>query len=128
MKRIQRKRTNGWKMPNNTIYVGRPTKYGNPFKLIGDILYVDASHRRKILSPWIIYDHNYLYTKEEGIKKCVELYKSWVIGNITSLVKPCPFTLAKARKELIGNDLACFCSLSSPCHADILIELLTNPL
>lgn len=34
-KRIQRKRTKGWKNPPNTIYVGRPTKYGNPFK-VGD--------------------------------------------------------------------------------------------
>lgn len=30
-KRIQRRRTKGWKMPPNTIYVGRPTKWGNPF-------------------------------------------------------------------------------------------------
>ena len=30
-KRVQRKRTKGWKMPANTIYVGRPTKFGNPF-------------------------------------------------------------------------------------------------
>ena len=33
-KRIQRKRTKGWRMPPNTVYVGRPTKWGNPF-LIG---------------------------------------------------------------------------------------------
>ncbi|MGN6417770.1 MAG: DUF4326 domain-containing protein [Pseudobacter sp.] len=32
-KRIQRKRTAGWKMPENTIYVGRPTKWGNPYKI-----------------------------------------------------------------------------------------------
>ena len=30
--RIQRKRTKGWKMPPNTVYVGRPTKWGNPFR------------------------------------------------------------------------------------------------
>ncbi|NDC16182.1 MAG: DUF4326 domain-containing protein [Synechococcaceae bacterium WB9_2_170] len=29
--RIQRRRTAGWRMPPNTIYVGRPTKWGNPF-------------------------------------------------------------------------------------------------
>jgi hypothetical protein len=29
--RIQRKRSKGWKMPPNTVYVGRPTKWGNPF-------------------------------------------------------------------------------------------------
>lgn len=31
--RIQRKRVRGWKMPPNTIYIGRPTKWGNPFTL-----------------------------------------------------------------------------------------------
>lgn len=29
--RVQRKRTKGWKMPPNTIYVGRGSKFGNPF-------------------------------------------------------------------------------------------------
>lgn len=33
MKRIQRKRTKGWKMPANTVYVGRPTKWGNPISV-----------------------------------------------------------------------------------------------
>ena len=32
-KRIQRKRSKGWKMPENTIYVGRGSKFGNPFKV-----------------------------------------------------------------------------------------------
>ena len=27
--RIQRKRTKGWTMPDNTVYVGRPSKWGN---------------------------------------------------------------------------------------------------
>lgn len=31
-KRIQRKRTKGWRMPENTIYVGRPSVYGNPYE------------------------------------------------------------------------------------------------
>lgn len=29
--RIQRKRVKGWKMPANAVYVGRPTKFGNPY-------------------------------------------------------------------------------------------------
>ena len=33
-KRIQRKRTKGWRMPDGAVYVGRPTKWGNPFKMI----------------------------------------------------------------------------------------------
>ena len=32
-KRVQRKRSAGWRMPPNTVYVGRPTKWGNPFRL-----------------------------------------------------------------------------------------------
>ena len=30
-KRIQRKREKGWKNPSGTVYVGRPTKWGNPY-------------------------------------------------------------------------------------------------
>lgn len=29
--RIQRQRTKGWRMPPNTVYVGRPSIFGNPF-------------------------------------------------------------------------------------------------
>lgn len=32
-KRIQRKRTRGWRMPSNAVYVGRPGKWGNPFRV-----------------------------------------------------------------------------------------------
>lgn len=32
-KRIQRKRTKGWRMPENAVYVGRPTKWGNPYSV-----------------------------------------------------------------------------------------------
>jgi hypothetical protein len=28
-----------------------------------------------------------------------------------------------ARRELAGRDLACWCSLDGPCHADVLIEI-----
>ena len=30
--RVQRRRVKGYRMPPNTVYVGRPTKWGNPFK------------------------------------------------------------------------------------------------
>lgn len=35
-RRIQRKRTKGWKMPPHSKYVGRPTKYGNEYRLPKD--------------------------------------------------------------------------------------------
>lgn len=31
--RIQRKRTKGWHLPRNAVYVGRPTQWGNPFRV-----------------------------------------------------------------------------------------------
>lgn len=31
--RIQRKRTKGWKMAENTVYVGRPSDWGNQFSV-----------------------------------------------------------------------------------------------
>src|SRR3990167_7060047 len=34
-RRIQRKRKKGWRMPDGAVYVGRPTKWGNPWQ-VGD--------------------------------------------------------------------------------------------
>lgn len=31
MERIQRRRCRGWRMPADAVYVGRPTRWGNPF-------------------------------------------------------------------------------------------------
>jgi hypothetical protein len=31
--RIQRRRSRGWRQPINAIFVGRPTKWGNPYKV-----------------------------------------------------------------------------------------------
>jgi hypothetical protein len=31
--RIQRRRSQGWRQPINAIYVGRPTRWGNPYKV-----------------------------------------------------------------------------------------------
>jgi hypothetical protein len=32
-------------------------------------------------------------------------------------------SIEDARRELKGRDLACWCSLDGPCHADVLIEI-----
>ena len=31
-KRVQRRRTKGWRKPPNTVYIGRSSKWGNPFR------------------------------------------------------------------------------------------------
>ena len=126
MNRVQRKRTKGFKMPPNTKCVNRGTKWGNPIKLIGDMIYINASHRRKILDPWV-------YLCMGDINDVVELYRLLVTDNISLTDRYFESTydidwwLDYFRnldvKELNGKNLACFCSLSSPCHADVLLEL-----
>lgn len=93
--RIQRKRTKGWKMPANTIYVGRPTKWGNPYKIGSG----------KTAQQCV---NDYTWTKAI----------SYIDGGWLPDV---------ARKELAGKNLACFCPLDQPCHADVLLKIANRP-
>lgn len=34
-----------------------------------------------------------------------------------------PFALANIREELAGKNLACWCKIGTPCHADVLLKL-----
>ena len=122
-KRIQRKRTKGWKMPENTVYVGRPTKWGNPFKLVGDMVFVDASHRRKILSPWICYSDGGGHTAEELVKLFRDLMMNLNSHPVEDAIYKKFRLMRDTIKDLQGKNLACFCKEGSPCHADVLIEL-----
>ncbi|RKY69337.1 MAG: hypothetical protein DRQ02_01370 [Candidatus Latescibacterota bacterium] len=88
--RIQRKRNRGWRMPANTIYVGRPTRWGNPFHV----------------------------GMQGNAAECVRLYRSWL--------RTMPILVADAKRELRGKNLACWCSLDQPCHADVLLELVKD--
>lgn len=108
--RIQRKRTRGWKMPVGAVYVGRPSKWGNPMK--------DTHSSREHLTAQ--FRRMFIGLKFRDIAK--DYPKSWVV-----------------RRELRGKDLACWCPLCtvheagkpfgvdcgdcSPCHADPLGEI-----
>lgn len=97
--RVQRKRTKGWKMPENTVYVGRPGKFGNPFT-IG----CNASEFSTNLPSCV-----------STVEEAVECYHYWI--NKTIMVRN------DFLKPLKGKNLACFCPLDKPCHADILLRL-----
>lgn len=97
--RVQRKRTKGWKMPENTVSVTRPGKWGNPFRVDGDAeLSTDA-------------------------------YRAWINGVIDPAIRNRHYDGKNApliediKRELKGKNLACFCSLDQKCHADILLEI-----
>lgn len=49
-RRVQRKRTKGFKLPPNTVCVNRGTQWGNPFPVNGD---VDAAMSCKLFQSFI---------------------------------------------------------------------------
>ena len=125
--RVQRLRKKGFKLqdasPNGlpVVYVGRPTKWGNPLKLVGDMIYINASWRRKILDPWV-------YFKQGTIEDVVKYYDLLLNGEWLGDNEDMRYWNIELHKlpinELKGKDLACFCSLSHPCHVDVLLEAL----
>jgi len=123
MKRIQRKRTKGWVMPENTICVNRPTKWGNPLKLVGDIIYINAGWRRKILDPWV-------YFKTGNIEDVLKYYDLLLNGEWLGDNEDMRYWNIKLHElpinELKGKDLACFCSISCACHADVLLKRVSS--
>lgn len=97
--RIQRKRSKGWKMPENTVYVGRPSQWGNEFE-VGEGVTPEIAVERFALHMngyW-----GYVLGKSGGSKEL----RDWL-------------------KPLQGKNLACWCKPDAPCHADILLEMAT---
>lgn len=123
--RIQRSRQRKQVSPNGLpiVYVGRPSMWGNPFKLVGDMIYVDASHRRKILSPWVLFMDGGGHTVDEVVK----IFRSMMMDLNAWPVEEAiykRFQLMRDRiKDLEAKNLSCWCPLDCRCHADILLEI-----
>lgn len=78
------------------VYIGRPSKWGNPFTHVSD---------RKTKAAFVV------ESREEAISRYEEyLYSSGLIADI---------------EELRGKVLACWCKPLS-CHGDVLARLLNN--
>lgn len=114
--RIQRSRAKGWKMPENTVYVGRPTIWGNPFD--DPDLYGDATKRASLF-------RKFLYDAQDHIlgPRPVELAPGVVWPTILTELGERGQTILRRLPELRGKNLACWCPPGSPCHADVLLEL-----
>lgn len=122
--RIQRSRQHKQVSPNGLpiVYVGSPGKWGNPFKILGDMIYGNASHRRKILSPWIYIepgDNDFINWEAPLNEIVISLYVNWLVGNDNNYIVPPPTDFS----ELRGHNLSCFCKIGEPCHADILLQI-----
>lgn len=111
--RVQLRRTKGWRKPEGAIVVARPSKWGNPFR-VGEP------------SPWGAHD-------PMDRAAAVAVYRYMVSSVGTSLWgehflwQANPQITEMARRELRGHDLACWCPLDEPCHADVLLELANDP-
>lgn len=79
--------------PLGAVYIGRPGDWGNPFRLDDP----SNPHERRI---------------------CIHRYATWLSnGGPTTRA-----LIARARRELVGKPLACFCA-PAPCHGDILARV-----
>lgn len=112
-KRIQRKRTKGWRKPAGAVCVSRPNKWGNLFK-VGDKL--------GSVPHWIVRQAGYWQECAERVIcawMAKDLYRVWVMRKIERGL----LDIA----ELRGKDLVCWCALDAPCHVDVLLELANAP-
>ena len=103
-KRIQLKRTRGWRMPANTVKVDRSTRYGNPFVGANAALLFDL---------WL---NNDLKELQRFVGK--DAIEGWAIERAK---------YAEHVMNLRGLDLACWCKPDRHCHADSLLAYVNKP-
>lgn len=75
------------------IYIGRPSKWGNPF-----------THKTGTKAKYIV------GSRQEAIDK----YRQWLINQ--------PKLVEKVKTELRGKVLGCWCAPKA-CHGDVLVEV-----
>ncbi len=81
-------------IPPDAVYVGRPSKWGNPYKITDPLLPPNL-------------------TKEQKHRLVTDEYRRYILNK--------PELLADLH-ELKGKDLICWCA-PLPCHADVLMDL-----
>lgn len=108
--RIRLRRTHGWRLPAGAVWAARPGRWGNPFT-IGQCSPAEYGVRA-VPAGINVYDAAH----------AVALYEFWATTT--------PYYLDAARIALTGRDLACWCPLGDPCHADWLLDAInrTTPL
>lgn len=115
--RIQRRRATGWRMPDGAIYVGRPSKWGNPIDL-SDVGAQFPSLDDRGVATLVVRDFEVLARRGQLS------FPNWrYLGGKRGPVAWTYPSVAEIRAELRGHDLACWCPLGEPCHADVLLQL-----
>jgi hypothetical protein len=126
-KRIQMHRTKGWRKPEGAVYVGRPTRWGNPYvvgtgeiRAQGPLFGAGAGYYDTDDERW----YDVLLPGQRGLTAdlAVALYRQ-DLANTFNDGHPDFDELREALGDLAGKDLACWCPLDQPCHADVLLAL-----
>src|SRR5579884_823766 len=129
--RIQRKRSKGWKMPAGAVYVGRGTRWGNPFNFRpSDCCWValsygcqgDPAGRQeasvRAFRQWID-PGNGRRTVLHEMQPKMGFGDKWINLGPKIEAGEAPI-IEDVQRELRGKDLACWCRPDQPCHADVL--------
>lgn len=132
--RIQRKRTKGWRMPAGTVYVGRPTMWGNPFKANGDTMEAIARYESALLGQigWAVqYLQRYLnrfdasaataYDHHIDAAPDIDDLRRLIVYHLKDRDLACWCRLCDEHKD--GLPLGVKCDKCAPCHADVLLDL-----
>lgn len=114
--RVQRRRIKGYRLPPGTVSVTRPGKWGNPFRI--GVSYQDFAWLAVLLPD---YETLKKYRDAGGlicetVEQTLEMFEAHLRKSIE--LYPGRFDLS----ELRGKNLACYCRLGEPCHADILLK------
>lgn len=147
--RIQRKRTLGSRMPEGAVYVGRPSRWGNPFRYLthaglARVPAIDGSpweYEGRISAAGTRHDCFHpdgMWTRHTvrhmTRAECVEMFELALTAPTSQIhlwlqKERRWLTVDDARAELAGKDLACWCPLEQsdgtkvPCHVDVLLRV-----
>lgn len=94
VQRLQHRR--GTALPEGARYVGRPSRWGNPYVFDGSTL----KEGRVLVA-----------SRAEAVRR----YEADLFAD--------PERVAEARRLLAGRDLACYCPFDGPCHADVILRV-----
>lgn len=116
--RIRRSRAKGARLPKNTVCVDRTTGFGSPFPIASVASTISGLEKKMwFVGTWTRPSMCFADTKEEAATISVKAYRWW-------MGLPAQATLRdKAKVALRGKNLACWCKLDAPCHADVLLEI-----
>lgn len=107
--RIQRSRARGWRMPENTLYVGRNSILGNPW--VGQ----DAIAAYKLFLEQVVKGSPDVSAIEGALRVTRTFDKPIVYWGELQ------FELIRYAKN--PSDVACWCGLDKACHGDLIVAL-----